>query len=63
MFSIYEISGICNMNSSHMEERELQLFPLGNKIMRNSRSNRRQRYHPWHYSNLRLTTNARLRGL
>lgn len=27
------------MNSSHREERELQLFPLGNKIMHNSRSN------------------------
>lgn len=31
--------------------------------MHNSRSNWRQRHHSRHYSNLKLTTNARLRGL
>lgn len=42
VFSAYEISGIRNMNSSHREEGKLQLFPLGNKIMHNSRSHWRQ---------------------
>lgn len=37
-----------NISSSQREKRELQLSPLSNKIMQNSRSSWRQRHHPWH---------------